>query len=315
MNWIEIRVRFEAAQPDMAEELIADRFHTLGFTGVVIEDPRADVILDWAQEIPPAPEHHAVVGYCADNGQGAARLAALQAALAQLADQAQIALKVSQRKVAEEQWAESWKTYFKPVRITRRMVVKPTWEDWDAAPDELVIDIDPGMAFGTGTHPTTTLCLQLLEDHLKPDDTFLDIGTGSGILMIAAAKLGVCRLTGVDSDAVAVDTARSNMAVNGIDPGCYDIREGRLTSGLSRQYTLITANILTPVILQLLDLVGRDDQTSASPLLKDGGRIIVSGILAENQHQVADKMRQVGFTLKETRELKEWCALVGSLQT
>ncbi|MGB5988071.1 MAG: 50S ribosomal protein L11 methyltransferase [Desulfobacterales bacterium] len=313
MKWIEVRVQFEAPQPLVAEELIADAFHALGLQGVVIEDPTADHRVDWAPDSPSLPAHHAVIGYLADNAQLGSRRADLKAVLDLLAEREPMVLKLSERALDEEVWAEAWKTYFKPLRIGRRIVVKPTWESWAASPDDVIVEIDPGMAFGTGTHPTTALCLQLLEAYLKPGDDVLDIGTGSGILMAAAAKLGAGHLTGVDSDAVAVQTAADNMNLNGIEASRVDLRMGNLVQGLSGPYALVTANIITPVILQLLDLLGDKAPDCASPLLIRGGRLIVSGILTENKDQVAEKMRQVGFSLLETRDQEGWAALVGRL--
>jgi len=314
MKWIEMRVQFEAAHPEVAGELIADAFHDLGLQGVVIEDPHLDHTVDWAPDSPSLPAQHAIIGYLADNVQLAARLAALKEALEKLAVREAVALKLSQRRVDETEWAEAWKAYFKPIRVGERIVVKPTWEAWDKAPGELIIEIDPGMAFGTGTHPTTALCLELLEAHLKPGDDCLDIGTGSGILMAAAAQLGARRLSGVDTDAVAVETARGNLELNRVDPAAYDLHIGNLTLGMARQYTLATANIITPVILQLLDLIGNGPSRDAAPVLVPGGRLIVSGILAENRAQVAEKMQQAGFDVIESRDLDGWTALVGVLR-
>ena len=148
---------------------------------------------------------------------------------------------------------------------------------------------------------------------LQPGSVVADIGTGSGILMAAAAQLGARRLSGVDTDAVAVETARGNLELNRVDPAAYDLHIGNLTRGLARQYTLATANIITPVILQLLDLIGNDPSRDAAPVLVPGGRLIVSGILVENRAQVAEKMQQAGFDVIESRDRDGWTALAGVL--
>jgi ribosomal protein L11 methyltransferase len=124
---------------------------------------------------------------------------------------------VTYARIDEQDWAEAWKAYFWPEKITDLIVVKPSWREYPAEPQEIVLEIDPGMAFGTGTHPTTSLCIRMIQTHLKPGDAFLDVGTGSGILMIAAAKLGAGTVCGVDNDEVAVTVAEKNLLANHID--------------------------------------------------------------------------------------------------
>jgi len=186
-------------------------------------------------------------------------------------------------------------------------VVKPTWRDYDAQPDELVLEIDPGMAFGTGTHPTTALCLQLLEETIRPGDHILDVGTGSGILLIAAAKLGAGGLTGVDSDPVAVDVAQANLLRNGIADSDFRLYCGNLADPVPEQYDVVAANILADVIIDLLDHLGR--------ILKPGGVFISSGIIETRKNAVTDKMAACGLTLTKALQKQEWVALGGRLSS
>jgi ribosomal protein L11 methyltransferase len=161
------------------------------------------------------------------------------------------------------------------------------------------------MAFGTGTHPTTALCVQLIERHLRPGDSFLDVGTGSGILLLAAAKLGAGRLCGGDRDEMAVRVAAENLRRNGVDVRRVCLAQGALAAPFRGRFDLVAANILTQVVIELLDDVAR--------LLKPGGVFIGSGIIGPNRDLVAGKMREVGFEILEIRQKEEWVALAGKM--
>ena len=166
-----------------------------------------------------------------------------------------------------------------------------------------MLEIDPGMAFGTGTHPTTTLCVQLIEKHLRPGQSLLDIGTGSGILMIAAAKLGAVHVTGIDIDEVAVQVARLNLEHNRIAPSRWAVSEGDLATVSERQFDLVVANILSEVIVALLEDLHR--------VLKPNGIFICSGIITPKKDQILQKMTSVGVKSLDIDNLDEWVAIVG----
>ena len=161
------------------------------------------------------------------------------------------------------------------------------------------------MAFGTGTHPTTALCIQMIEDWLVPGQRFLDVGTGSGILMIAAGKLGAGPMVGVDRDSVAVDVARQNLMHNGIGPEAARIHGGDLLDCVDQTFDLVAANILSEVIIVLLDDIRR--------VLAPGGILICSGIILENRGRVTEKMAALGFKILEVREKEGWVAVAGRL--
>ena len=171
---------------------------------------------------------------------------------------------LSYKELDEEDWAEAWKAFFEPLKVGKKIVVKPTWCNYTADPGDIVLELDPGMAFGTGTHPTTALCIRLIEDYIHLGDSFLDIGTGSGILMIAAARLGAGFVCGLDKDTVAVRVAAYNLRLNGLNPRHYSLRTGNLLEGIKDKYNLITANIFTHVILELLDDLPRALNAGAS---------------------------------------------------
>lgn len=207
-------------------------------------------------------------------------------------------LALSLQGVKEEDWAENWKQYYKPFRLGEHMVVKPTWESWDMQEGDLMIEIDPGMAFGTGTHETTAMCVELIEKYYQ-GGALLDVGTGSGILAIAAARLGAKGIVAVDIDPDAVRVARENVAHNGLT-GAIDVREGDLLQGLSQRFQFAVANILAPVICML-----------AAPLkahLLPGGRFVCSGIIAEAEGDVNDALLAAGYQIDEIQHKGDWVA-------
>lgn len=214
-------------------------------------------------------------------------------------------LTVSFATVREEDWAEYWKQYYKPLRIGRRLVVKPSWEEYTPQVGDLIIELDPGMAFGTGTHETTALCLELIEKHWRPGP-MLDVGTGSGILAIAAALLGAERVLAIDLDPVAVRVARENIRSNGLE-GIVEARRGDLLSGIKGLYSLATANILADAIIAL-----------ASPLvqhLKPKSVFVCSGILREREADVRGALTTAGFRVIDAGRRGAWVALAAIADT
>ncbi len=207
-------------------------------------------------------------------------------------------LKVSLVKAENIDWAENWKKYYHAFRAGKRLVIKPTWETWDRQEGDLVVEMDPGMAFGTGTHETTALCVELIEAYYR-GGSFLDVGTGSGILAICACLLGADSVTAVDIDPDAVQTARENAASNGLQDR-IDVREGDLLKGLDRRFDFAVANILAPIVCVL-----------CGPLfaqMNPGARFVCSGILAEQEDTVRDALEKSGWRILEVRRKKDWVA-------
>ena len=303
MKWIEAKVVFDAEDNTLAVELISNLFFELDLQGVAEEDPKLEPTEDWAEDSIGRPEQHAVIGYFPKNRQAKKRCKRLEKRLAVLKDHTAILYRVSYKELAEEDWAEAWKSFFSPQKIGRKIVVKPTWCDYSADPGDIVLALDPGMAFGTGTHPTTALCIQLIEDYLNRGDSLLDIGTGSGILMVAAALLGAGFVCGLDKDPVAIDIAAANLQLNELDPQRYSLNSGNLLEGINKQYDFIVANIFTHVILELLDDLHR--------ALAKGGLFVCSGMFEKNKNLVVAKMKNMDFEILEIRELEEWAAIAG----
>lgn len=303
MQWMEAKVTFNSPDEALAAELIASLFQDLDIAGVVVDDPHLEPVEGWGDDAVPPPAEPAVTGYLAIDGRLDRRCGELKAALTGLAARLPLTYTVHCRRMDEEDWAESWKDFFFPEQITPTMVVKPTWRDHTPEPGQLVIEIDPGMAFGTGTHPTTALCIELLERSVRPGQAILDVGTGSGILLIAAAKLGAAELTGVDMDPVAVAVAEANLRLNGIPEHQFELSCGNLTETVDGLFDGVVANILADVIIDLLDHL--------PPLLKPGGWLIVSGIIQAYRDRVVRKMTACGFRVEEVLERGDWVALAG----
>lgn len=215
-----------------------------------------------------------------------------------------IEYKISSSGVKEEDWANNWKNYFKPLYIGEKTVIQPTWlEDADTE-GRNVLRIDPGMAFGTGGHATTRLCLEALEQYIKKDNTVLDIGCGSGILSISSLLLGAKSATGVDIDATAVRTAIENGQLNGFCAPDYNIVQGDLTEKIDGVFDLVVANIVADVIIRLLPVVGK--------FMKKNAPFIVCGIVDLREDEVLAAMAENGFSVIQRFESEGWLCFVCS---
>ena len=210
------------------------------------------------------------------------------------------ALTVDVTDVADEDWAENWKKYYKPFRVGKHLVVKPSWEPYAELPGDLVVELDPGMAFGTGTHETTNMCLELLEKYLQKDARVMDVGTGSGILAIAAAKLGANHVLAVDIDPDAVRVATENVANNHVQAQVR-VAWGDLVKSEAMPCELAVANIVADAIRMLCGPLTRH--------LLPGGLLICSGIIREREQDVMDAVTAAGYTLTERFAKGEWVAL------
>ncbi|MDO4552041.1 MAG: 50S ribosomal protein L11 methyltransferase [Bacillota bacterium] len=307
MDHTKVTIRTGAEQA----ELLMSRLEELGITGFVIEDP-ADVrellekknSYDWDyvdQEVLAREEKEPVLSfYVEDSVEG---LELLEKALEEIRylgfEDAELS------PVREEDWRDKWKAYFKPAAVTERITVKPSWEPYEKRhEDELVVEIDPGMAFGTGLHPTTALSLELMEQYLVPGkNRVLDVGCGSGILTIAAALLGASETVGVELDPAALEVARKNLEHSGVKA---ELRQGDLVKGLEYKADLVVANLMADLVQLLAEDVGS--------CMEPGGVFISSGILVEKAPQVMESLKKEGFELLDIKEKEEWCAIAARLK-
>ncbi len=216
---------------------------------------------------------------------------------------------VSLSETEDKDWINNWKTFFKPFRAADNIVIKPTWETYEKEnEDDILIEIDPGIAFGTGSHETTKLCIQALDKYVKKGDSVLDVGCGSGILSIAALKLGAAHATAIDIDEVAVKVAAENMEVNHIPASQYTLYDGDLITNsflkvkAGTGHDIVVANILADVIIPLTGVI--------RPHLKKGGLYITSGIINTKEEEVREALIANGFEILGVEYMKEWCCFI-----
>ncbi|MEG1268522.1 MAG: 50S ribosomal protein L11 methyltransferase [Oscillospiraceae bacterium] len=218
-----------------------------------------------------------------------------------------IDFELSTLNVSEDDWANNWKKYYHPERIGKRLVICPSWESYDPKPQDLVLTLDPGSSFGSGKHETTRLCLELIEGEVKSGDRVLDVGCGSGILSIAAIKLGAQSAAAVDIDKNAAATAAQNAAAN-FDTEGYTtffgdiIEDKELSEKIGNGYDLISANIVADVIISMKDMF--------FDKLKESGTLIVSGIIDTRSAEVVSELEGAGFVIEKQKELHGWVAAV-----
>ncbi len=303
MDWTELCIRVATADTDAAAAIA----HMAVPYGIYIEDysdleqgARTIARIDLIDEELLAKERDTslIHLYIAPQESPAEALAFLQERLTA----AGICHTLDSRAVREQDWANNWKQYFKPLPVGERLLICPSWEQADNPDGRAVLSIDPGMAFGTGGHDTTRLVLETLERHIAPGDTFLDIGCGSGILSIAACLLGAGSALGIDIDALAVKTAAENGALNGLAPPRYTVRQGDLARDVSGRYPVIAANIVADAIIALSPAV--------PALLAPGGVYIVSGIIDTREADVCAALTDCGFTVAERYARGGWLCLV-----
>lgn len=223
--------------------------------------------------------------------------------LAARLDAEKIEYSVETGNVREEDWANNWKQYFKPMKVGEKLLLCPTWEAdnlGDDMADRIKLLIDPGMAFGSGQHETTKLCMELIEKYITPDTNMLDVGTGSGILGIAGLLLGAGNVTGVDIDALSVKVAKENAEINGVGDK-FVVKCGNLADDISGKFNMISANIVADIILMLMP--------DAKKLLSDDGIFIMSGIIDMRYEDVEKGLAENNFEIIEVKRERGWCAI------
>ncbi len=296
MDWIEVFVEVDGE----AAEAVADVLQRYGHQGVVIEQPGFPIEV-WPDEIPPADRLIVRAYFPADERAEEAKQRLREALwhLGRLYPMPEPTFNT----VHDEDWAEAWKKHYHPVRLGRRLYIRPEWSAIpDMRPDDIVLALDPGMAFGTGTHPTTQLCLIAAEELLAdwPAVDVLDLGCGSGILGIAAIKLGARRVLALDTDPLAVTSAQENAARNGVTDQ-ITIQQGSLDTlrASSRHFDLLLVNILAKVIVEMCD-------QGLGDVLRAGGKAVFSGIIEDQADDVEAALRRTGLEPYRRRAQGDW---------
>lgn len=306
MDWIEMKMVVEDRN---AVEGISNMLTEMGTGGVMIEDPQ--LIADYANsgqwdahefsDELLAQKEVIIKSYLPQDKALMHRIEQIILELNAIEIRMDMGpTRVTYRPVQEEDWANAWKVYFKPERIGKRTVVKPTWESYTPEAADLVIEIDPGMAFGTGNHATTALCIQMLEDYIVPGMDVMDVGTGSGILAIQAGLLGAGQVQAMDFDSVAVHAAAENIALNRLED-CISIVQSDLLKSAQGQGDLIIANIIADIIIRLTP--------EAVDYLKGPKLFLSSGIIDTRREDVLEALAANGFTVLEVRESNGWVAI------
>ena len=288
MKWIELSIYTTHA----GIEPVSGRLELLGVPGVMVIDKEdfddfvQNNLRAWDMVDEELYEKHhtaetCVRAYVSDIPENAELLSAIRASIHELKEYDQEGafgrLEIRTDVLEEEDWQNGWKQYYKPLRIGSRVLIKPSWEEVEAKENEVIVELDPGMAFGTGTHETTHMCVLLLEKYLSPDKTVLDIGTGSGILAITCGKLGAKSVQGTDIDPLAVKIARENVELNGLSDK-IQVAEGDLVDAVSGTYDIVVANIIADIIKVLAPQV--------PPFMKEDGIFIASGIIKDKYDMV-----------------------------
>ena len=305
MKWCEISIQTSHE----AVELIAEIFRDLGASGVVIEDP--ELVNDYITsgkwdytDIPIAKETEVVVekAYLPVNGELEGRIQTLQQEIKALESRGvnTAPAVLTTAELQDEDWSDTWKQYFHTEKPGERVVIKPTWEEYEPKDDEVVIELDPGAAFGTGTHATTSMCIRQLEKLVKPGMTVFDVGTGSGILSIISAKLGAINIQAVDYDDSVLKIVEENLEQNNVQD-IISVAQSDLMQNVHGKAELVIANIIADIIIRLFDQLDEH--------LEQGGTLLTSGIIEDRIEDVLAAAEKHGYGVVERLENKGWACI------
>lgn len=308
MKWSELSIH----TTNEAIEAVSNIMHEAGASGVVIEDSndltkeRADEFGEiWSLDPEDFPTEGVILkAYLPVNSFLGETVEAIKLAINNLVtfDINLGANLVTISEVNEEEWATAWKKYYHPVKISKRFTIVPTWETYEpVSSDELIIELDPGMAFGTGTHPTTVMSLQALEKTVKPGNRVIDVGTGSGVLAIGAALLDAQEVHALDLDDVAVTAARINVKLNKVQ-NKINVVHGNLLDTIDEPGDVVVANILAEIIMSFTD--------DAFQAVKPGGIYITSGIISAKKNDVRDALEASGFVVEDVMMMEDWVTII-----
>ena len=313
MNWNEISV----STTTLAVEIISNIFIESGSKGVMIEDPsdfhlQGQDPLAWdymeKEVFDFGHEDVRVIGYFSSEEDINEKISEIEKRLdyVKSLDLDTGTLEIYKREVKQENWENEWKKYFNVQKVSNCIVIKPSWEEYTAKEGEKIIDIDPGMAFGTGTHETTRMCINAIEKYMNKGDSLIDIGCGSGILSIAAAHLGAEKVIAVDLDKLAVKVSKENVDLNGFS-NTIDVRYGDLTDVIDEKADVIVANIIADIIAKLSENI--------ADFMKDGGYFISSGIINDKKDFVISKLKENNFDIIEENNDGEWNCIVSKVKS
>lgn len=306
MKVIEIKVIFDSDNIKLVQKEISDIFYNFGATGLKFDEPlRHKNPLDfYKDEKKFLMIDYAISAYFPINPYSKKRNDMIKNAIeSYFSNRDDIIFTIDFYEHEEEDYQNSWKKYLYPEKVSKKFVVKPTWREYIPKDNELLIELDPGRAFGTGSHPTTSLCLKLMEDNIKQNESVIDVGTGSGILMVAADRLGASTIIGTDIDELAVESAKENLTLNNVSSEKAQVFLGDLISVVkNKKFDVVVANILADVLLLLLQDI--------SKVVKKDGIIIFSGIIEDKLNEVIKAIKDKNLEILEIKSEKEWRAIL-----
>lgn len=301
MNWIEVKIKTKSEYEDIISHILYEN----GANGLSIEDPRDIEALskreeDWDFIDPDLIQIDGdgiiLKAYYSEE-EDIEKITERIKSLVEREGLGEIILS----EIDESDWSENWKSHYKTTRIGNSIVIKPSWEIFEPETGDIVIQLDPGMAFGTGSHETTAMCTEALEKYVKPGMTVFDVGCGSGILSVVSAKLGAERVLGIDLDPMCVKVSKENFEINDVE-GNTEAIQGNLLDMVDEKADIIVANIIAEVVAGLIPQLGK--------FLTDDGMIIASGIITDKLNLVEEALLQSQYSILDIKILNGWCAVV-----
>ena len=302
MKWIKVRVDYFSDNLEEIKAKLVNMFNEIGINQVEVVDYFSENELDYNANFSNKNDVWSIIGYIVDNRFANTKLNIIFNNLKEfMENENEFMYEIFTAKCNDEDWQDEWKKYFHTVNITDDIVIKPSWDKYEPSDNEIVVEIDPGLAFGTGTHETTSLCVEFLEKYAQNKKKLLDIGCGSGILMLIGKKLGVEKVVGIDIDEKVNDVVLENFSKNGINDN-FQVIIGNLVDDVSEKYDLVVSNILVDVLEKLLEDIEK--------ILEKGATVIFSGILNEKEEAFVKKTKNYNLKQIDRREKNNWVSLV-----
>ena len=302
MNWIKVKIDYFSNTLEETKSKLINMFEEIGIKQIEVIDYFSDNSLDYNINFKKKSEIWSIIGYIVNNRFSKLKLNIISDKLKEFSlDDEEFMYEIYTSECSDDDWKDEWKKYFHTVNITDNIIIKPSWDDYEASEGETVIEIDPGMAFGTGTHETTALCVEFLEKYVPGKKKLLDIGCGSGILMLIGKILGAEKVVGIDIDSNVKDVVIENFEKNNIKDN-YEIIIGDLVEDINKKYDLVVSNILVDVLTELLENIEKT--------LEKGATIIFSGIIKDKEEEFLRKTKEHNLVEIDRNEKNNWVSLV-----
>ena len=302
MKWIKVRVDYFSDNLEETKAKLVNMFNEIGINQVEVVDYFSENELDYNANFSIKNDVWSIIGYIVDNRFANTKLNIIFNNLKEfMENENEFMYEIFTAKCNDEDWQDEWKKYFHTVNITDNIVIKPSWDEYEPSDNEIVVEIDPGLAFGTGTHETTSLCVEFLEKYAQNKKKLLDIGCGSGILMLIGKKLGVEKVVGIDIDEKVNDVVLENFSKNGINEN-FQVIIGNLVDDVNEKYDLVVSNILVDVLEKLLEDIEK--------ILEKDATVIFSGILNEKEEAFLKKTKNYNLKQIDRKEKNNWVSLV-----